>query len=262
MITLSLDNVSAGWGSCAVLTGISLRCSAGDILGLLGPNGAGKSTLLRLVAGDTPLLEGNAEFHGSALAGWSAAARARRIAYLPQASSLAFPFTVSEVVALGRLPHTAGRRCDMALIEQALEATDTRAIADRFYTLLSGGERQRAQLARVLCQLETDSHNGSLEGSLLLLDEPTAALDLRHQQQLVTRLRALARRGCTVLVALHDINLLASLCHRVMVIDHGHSVALGTPGNIFQPDFLQSLYGTPLRVSTHPTGGYPLVFPA
>lgn len=261
MRTLALDNASAGWGSCPVLEGISLHCDAGDILGLLGPNGAGKSTLLRLIAGDTDLLDGGAELHGQPLASWSSAARAQRVAYLPQASSLTFPFTVSEVVALGRLPHTAGRRCDMALVEWALEATDTQHIANRLYPLLSGGEKQRVQLARVLCQLETDEKSGPLNGKLLLLDEPTAALDLRHQQQLVVLLRQLARRGCTVLVALHDINLLSSLCHRVMVIDRGRSVALGTPSDVFSVDFLQSLYGTPLRISAHPTGGYPLVFP-
>jgi len=259
--TLDLHNASAGWGSCPVLEGIDLRCDAGDILGLLGPNGAGKSTLLRLIAGDTELLDGSAVLGGQPLVSWSYAARARHVAYLPQASSLTFPFTVSEVVALGRLPHAAGRQCDRALVEWALEASDTQHIANRLYPLLSGGEKQRVQLARVLCQLETDAGGGSLSGKLLLLDEPTAALDLRHQQQLVVLLRQLARRGCTVLIALHDINLLSSLCHRVLVIDQGRSVALGTPAEVFSADFLQSLYGTPLRISTHPTGGYPLVFP-
>ncbi|TCO78429.1 heme ABC transporter ATP-binding protein [Chromatocurvus halotolerans] len=261
MTTLALHDASAGWGACPVLTGISLRCKAGDIVGLLGPNGAGKSTLLRLIAGDTDLLAGSAELGSKPLASWSSAARARCIAYLPQASSLTFPFTVSEVVALGRLPHAGGRQCDMTLVEWALAATDTQPIANRLYPLLSGGEKQRVQLARVLCQLETDASGGSLDGKLLLLDEPTAALDLRHQQDLVALLRQLAGRGCTVLVALHDINLLSSLCHRVMVVDRGHGIALGTPAEVFSADFLQSLYGTPLCVSTHPTGGYPLVFP-
>lgn len=262
MTTLVLDKASAGWGACPVLTDISLQCGAGEILGLLGPNGAGKSTLLRLVAGDTPLLAGAADIGGQALDRWSAPARARHVSYLPQASSLTFPFTVSEVVALGRLPHAAGRQADRALIARALETTDTEAIANRLYTLLSGGEKQRVQLARVLCQLEADDRGGSLDGRLLLLDEPTAALDLRHQQQLVALLRELAGRGCTVVVALHDINLLASLCHRVMVIDRGHCTALDTPGRVFSADFLEALYGTALRVTTHPDGGYPLVFPA
>lgn len=261
MTTLALHAASAGWGSCPVLTGISLRCDAGDILGLLGPNGAGKSTLLRLIAGDTKLLQGNAELGGQPLSSWGATARAQRVAYLPQASSLTFPFTVAEVVGLGRLPHAAGRQCDAALVEWALAATDTQHIADRLYPLLSGGEKQRVQLARVLCQLETDASGGALNGKLLLLDEPTAALDLRHQQQLVALLRQLAQRGCTVLVALHDINLLSSLCHRVMVINRGHGIALGTPTAVFSADFLHALYGTALHISRHPTGDYPLVFP-
>lgn len=261
MTTLRLENVSAGWGSCPVLSGISVDSDAGEILGLLGPNGAGKSTLLRLVAGDTRLLEGRAELNERSLADWRAGERARAIAYLPQASHLNFPFTVTEVVTLGRLPHAAGRQDDSTLVARALAATDTQHIADRFYTLLSGGEKQRVQLARVLCQLETDDSGGSLQGMLLLLDEPTAALDLRHQQQLVALLRHLAQRGCTVMVALHDINLLSSLCHRVMVIDRGRCIALGAPGEVFSAGFLESLYGTPLRVVTHPAGGYPLVFP-
>ena len=254
--------LSAGWGGCAVLAGIDLALMRGEVLGLLGPNGAGKSTLLRAMAGELPPLAGSLCFDGRALDAWPPEARARRVAYLPQASTLAFPFTVQEVVMLGRLPHDAGHRADEAIVAAVLRWTDTTHLAGRLYTLLSGGEQKRVQLARVLCQLLHREPEEPLGGRLLLLDEPSAALDLRHQQQLVETVRRLVGRGCTVVLSLHDINLLAGLADRLLVLADGRARALDTPAALLTREFLGEVFGTELAVQPHPLKGYPLVFPA
>jgi len=259
---LAMRGLSTGWGGCPVLTGIDLELNAGEVLGLLGPNGAGKSTLLRAMAGDLAPLAGSLAFDGRPLADWPPGRRARRVAYLPQASTLAFPFTVHEVVMLGRLPHASGRRADDALVAAALAWTDTAHLSGRLYTLLSGGEQQRGQLARVLCQLLHSTPEERLDGRLLLLDEPSAALDLRHQQLLADTVRGLAARGCSVVLSLHDLNLLSSLADRLLVLAGGECRALDTPAALLTRAFLGELFGTELAVQPHPLKGYPLVFPA
>jgi iron complex transport system ATP-binding protein len=261
MSALTLTDVSAGWGRCPVLHDLTLQCAPGEILGLMGPNGAGKSTLMRVLAGDTPLLAGSVHFMGRELSTWPVAERARHLACLPQASGLTFPFTVQEVVALGRLPYQAGRECDAQAVASALKATDTRQLSARLYPHLSGGEQQRVQLARVLCQLEGEQVGAALSEQLLLLDEPTAALDLRHRQDLMKVLGERRARGCTILIALHDINLLSSLCDRILVLDAGRAIALDTPERVLQPSLLQRLYATDFLVQAHPRSGRPLVFP-
>jgi iron complex transport system ATP-binding protein len=258
---LELSGLAAGWGRCPVLEGIDFALAPGEILGLLGPNGAGKTTLLRAIAGELPPLAGHIALDEKPLAAWPAAERARHLAYLPQRSTLAFPFSVAEVVLLGRLPHGSGRRADEAILERALAWTDTTALADRLYTLLSGGEQQRVQLARVLCQLLQRDPDEALPGRLLLLDEPSAALDLRHQRLLADVVRELAGRGCAVVLSLHDLNLLAGLADRLLALAGGRGQALGTPTALLTREFLGQLFETELAVQPHPRGGYPVVLP-
>ena len=261
MTLLQLRDLQVGWGGCPVLTGIDFSLGPGEILGLLGPNGAGKTTLLRAVAGDLAPLAGALEFHGRPLRAWPAAARARHLAFLAQRSDLSFPFSVCEVVLLGRLPHGGASGTDERILERVLAWTDTAQLRERLYTLLSGGEQQRVQLARILCQLLSADPEESLRGRLLLLDEPSAALDLRHQRLLVEVVRALAARGCAVILSLHDLNLLAGLADRLLVLAGGRSRALGTPAALLNREFLGEVFGTPLAVQPHPVHGTPVVLP-
>jgi len=254
--TLRLDHVCASpWGE-PLLRDINLDLEAGTILALAGPNGAGKSSLLKLIAGDFQPDSGELCLDGRPLAEWSAQERARRLAFLPQLSLLNFPYTVEEVVMLGRTPHSSGLHKDREVVEQALQFTDTVSLRQRLYTHLSGGERQRTQLARVFAQI---CHSGHLSGRLLLLDEPTAALDLAHQQQVLLAVRRLARNGCAIILVIHDLNLAASIADRVLVLDHGRQVALGTPDAVLTAELFRDVFAVEVNISHHPQGNHPII---
>ena len=173
---LRAEQLDVRRGPCVVLSGIDLQLRPGEVLGVLGPNGAGKSTLLAAMAGELAASTGQVTLEQRALADWPGPERARRLAVLPQSSSLNFAFRVEEVVAMGRLPHDSGRVRDAQIVQQALQAADAAHLAGRSYLALSGGERQRVHLARVLAQLWPGG-----EGQTLLLDEPTSMLDPLHQ---------------------------------------------------------------------------------
>jgi iron complex transport system ATP-binding protein len=255
---LQLRHVSAApWGS-VLLEDINISLEPGNILGLAGPNGAGKSSLLKLIAGDIQCSGGELTLGGHRLSHWTPQQRARRLAFLPQMSLLSFPYTVEEVVLLGRTPHASGSETDRIILEQVLELTDTLDLRHRLYTQLSGGERQRTQLARVIAQVWGEE---SLVGKLLLLDEPTSALDLAHQQQMLSAVQLLAGRGCAVVLAIHDLNLAASIADIVLVLDHGRQVALGPPQQVFTPALFKQVFQVDVIVSSHPQQGFPLIIP-
>jgi len=256
--TLQLEKVNASpWGT-PLLSGISVAVTAGSALGIVGPNGAGKTSLLRLIAGDFTADSGSMRITNQELADLPPRLRARQLAYLPQFSLLNFPYTVEEVVILGRTPHDTGHTEDQRILDAVLASVDISALRDRLYTQLSGGEKQRVQLARVLAQIWDDD---SMENKILLLDEPTTALDLAHQQQLLDIVRDLKQRLCTVLVVIHDFNLLASIADQVLVLDHGMQVTHGTPHEVYQPSLFADLFDTRVLINTHPTRGYPFVIP-
>lgn len=256
MSVLALDRVSAApWGE-PVLVDIGLRLSPGEVVVLIGPNGAGKSSLLRLIAGDFPASAGSLQFGDQPLGSWQRRELAQHLAFLPQLSLLNFPYTVAEVVLLGRTPHATGVRADRAIANEALQATDTFDLRDRLYTQLSGGERQRVQLARVFAQI-WDS--GDMSGKLLLLDEPTAALDLAHQQQLAASIAAIAGRGCAVLLVVHDVNLAAAVGSRLVVLDRGRQVSTGSPAEVLTAALFRDLFHAEVLVQQHPNGRQPLV---
>jgi len=251
---LELEQASAApWGA-PLLRDISLALEPGGILGLIGPNGAGKSSLLRLIAGDIPLAGGRLQLAGKAREEWPRRLLARRLAYLPQLSLLNFPYTVEEVVAMGRMPHDTGVSIDAGIVAQALAATDTARLRERLYTRLSGGEKQRVQLARVLSQVWDAG-----PGALLLLDEPSNALDLSHQQMVLTAVRDLAESGCAVVVASHDLNLVAGLADSIALLQQGRVAALGSPWEVFTPQLFSEIFAIDVLVQRHPERDQPLV---
>lgn len=238
----------------AALAGVSVQLAPGEIVGVLGPNGAGKSTLLAALSGELEAGRGEVSLDGRLLSSWGGAARARRLAVLPQSSSLSFAFSVAQVVGMGRLPHATGQDHDTLVIEQALRAADAWHLLERNYTQLSGGERQRVHLARVLAQLWPGE-----AGQCLLLDEPTSMLDPLHQHSVLGAVRRFAERGAAVLLIVHDLNLAARYCDRLMLLEAGSERALGTPDQVLQPEPLKAVFGLDVLVQRHPERGHPLV---
>lgn len=241
-------------GGKRVLAGVDLELQSGEVLGVLGPNGAGKSTLLGALCGEVAAAAGQVSLDRRALADWSGPQRARRMAVLPQGSTLNFAFRVEEVVAMGRLPHDTGRERDAEVVAEALQAADASHLTGRSYLALSGGERQRVHLARVLAQLWPGD-----AGQILLLDEPTSALDPLHQHTTLQAVRAFADRGVAVLVILHDLNLAARYCDRLLLLADGRPHLLGAPEQVLQAEPLKDVFGLEVLVQRHPERGHPLI---
>ncbi|MCQ4271808.1 heme ABC transporter ATP-binding protein [Pseudomonas kuykendallii] len=237
-----------------VLGGVDLDVRPGEVLGVLGPNGAGKSTLLAALCGELQPAAGDVTLDDRALAHWPGAERAQRLAVLPQQSTLNFAFRVEEVVGMGRLPHASGRARDAEIVEAALLAADAAHLAGRSYLALSGGERQRVHLARVLAQLWPGA-----QGQTLLLDEPTSMLDPLHQHTTLQAVREFALRGAAVLLILHDLNLAARYCDRLLLLGDGRPQVLGTPEEVLRAEPLKAVFGLDVLVQRHPERGHPLI---
>ncbi|WP_432588557.1 heme ABC transporter ATP-binding protein [Streptomyces sp. HD1123-B1] len=236
-----------------VLSEVDLTVRAGEVLALVGPNGAGKSTLLAALAADLPVESGTVRLGGRPVAEWTPAELALRRAVLPQATTLSFPFTVAEVVRMGRAPWagTAAEDEDGEAVAAAMAATEVDGFATRPFSSLSGGERARVALARVLAQ----------RTALLLLDEPTAALDLRHQELVLRLGRERAAAGDAVVVVLHDLGLAAAYADRTAVLHEGRVVAEGPPERVFDAELLSQVYRQPVEVLPHPRTTELLVLP-
>ena len=229
--------------------GVSLSVSPRRLLAVVGPNGAGKTTLLRLLSGALAPQEGEVHLDDRPLIGLSDRERARAIAVVPQSESSPFPVTVREMVGMGRYPHLgpwerAGTR-DHATVDRALERCAVTAFASRDLGQLSGGERQRARIARALAQ----------EAPILLLDEPTAGLDLHYRMELFHLLQELRDDGLAVLVITHDLNLAARFADRLLLLNRGRAHARGTPAEVASRETLEGVYEWPLRVVPHPGPG-------
>ncbi|MFI9200648.1 heme ABC transporter ATP-binding protein [Streptomyces sp. NPDC053048] len=240
-------------GGRTVLSEVDLSVTAGEVLALVGPNGAGKSTLLAALAHDLVPESGEVFVDGLPAAAWSPAELALRRAVLPQSAELSFPFPVEEVVRMGRAPWagTAAEDEDDAAVAEAMAAAEVTAFAARSFASLSGGERARVALARVLAQ----------RTPLLLLDEPTAALDLRHQELVLRVCRERAAAGDAVVVVLHDLGLAGAYADRVAVLHEGRIAAEGPPLQVYAPELLSRVYSQPVEVIDHPRTGEPLVVP-
>jgi iron complex transport system ATP-binding protein len=241
------------------LNELSFKIREGEVFGIIGPNGSGKTSLLKLLAKVLRPRSGDIRLFREPLDAMAQDAVARLVALVPQESQQIFSFTVFEMVLMGRFPHhrrgaftvigweTDG---DLRLAEQAMTDTDVAHLAGRSIHEISGGERQRTMIARALAQ----------EPRVLLLDEPTAFLDLHHQLDICRILRRLNReRGLTVVLVSHDLNLAAQYCDRVMLLENGRVFRLGTPDEVIRPEALETVYGCEVLVDRHPISGLPRV---
>jgi iron complex transport system ATP-binding protein len=239
-----------------VLEDVSLGLPAGSITAIAGPNGAGKSTLLRLLLGLLHPASGAAKLGDTAVASLPHRERARRMAYIPQRTSLAFAFTVREYIALGRFAAGAAERPEA--IARAMKWADIEDRADDPFPLLSAGQQQRATLARALAQLDTPAERPKA----LLADEPVSAMDPRHALHTMAILRELAARGHAVAVVLHDLTLAARFCDRAVLLnDHGQVAAAGLVEESLIPGTLGEVYGVPFQRLVTPEGD-PVLLPA
>jgi iron complex transport system ATP-binding protein len=239
---IELTGVSVTLGGRRVIDGIDVPVRSGEWVGLIGPNGAGKTTLLRAIAGLVPF-EGVISLHGRVTRSMHRRELARLVAVVPQEPAIPPWMTVGEYVLLGRTPHLGalareGER-DRCAASRALERLDLRGYADRFLGTLSGGEKQRAVVARALAQ----------EASIVILDEPTAALDIGHQQQALELLDDLrAESELTLVAAMHDLTLAAQFAERMVLLDHGRVVADGSPGEVLTEARISEHYNASIRV--------------
>lgn len=258
MLACSSLSVRAGWR--LLLNGIDLAVHPGEFVAVLGENGAGKTTLLRALAGESlaPLRAGGrVALAGRPIHAWSARERAQLRAVLPQHTESSFAFTAEEVALLGRYPYGGTTARDRAIARRALQLADAAHLAERDVGTLSGGERARVHLAAVFAQLwETESEHARF----LLLDEPTAALDLAHQHHLLATAREFAaRRRLGVLAILHDLNLAAQYADRVLVLRDGRLLAQGVPRDVLSPQLIADGFAVAASVLAHPLKPAPLI---
>ncbi len=237
-----------------LVNNVSFEVASGEVLAIIGPNGAGKSTLLNTLAGDHEY-SGIIEIDGLQA---NPKARARQLAVLPQLSLLNFPYRVSEVVGLSRIPHSTGQQRDAEIVQEALSLMDISFLSERLYTELSGGEKQRVQLARVFAQIwqAEDAENAT---RVLLLDEPTAALDLGHQHQLMRSIRKLAEQGVAVIMVLHDINLAARYADKALALLCSERLAFGTIDEVISEENIRALFEVDVHIAEHPEHKSPVV---
>jgi iron complex transport system ATP-binding protein len=250
---LSARGLGYAVGAAQLLRDVDLDASPGEVLAVVGQNGAGKSTLLKLLSGELTPTAGEVIVGGRELSNYAPQELALRRAVLPQQTILQFAFKARDVVLMGRSPHLRGTWAsleDEEIAERAMCVTETDGFAARVYTSLSGGEQSRVNLARVLAQ----------EAPILLLDEPTSSLDLRHQELIMRTARNLAGEGACVLAVLHDLNLAAAYADRIAILRAGALVTTGTPEEVLDAGALSEAFDCPMEVICGP-GGHRLVVP-
>jgi iron complex transport system ATP-binding protein len=251
---LSAARVRYGSSLTPQLDGASLEVRSGECVAVVGPNGAGKTTALRALLGIAALEAGQAQVLGRDVASWGRAELAREVAALGQREEPAFPVTALEIVAMGRYPHLGPWRRpserDEAAVQRAMRRADVEHLADRWVQTLSGGEWQRVRIARALAQ----------EPRGLVLDEPTASLDLRHEMELFELVAGLVREGLAAIIVSHHLNAAARFANRLVVMTQGRVLADGPPSTVLQPGLLSDVFGWPVAVQPLPDGT-PQLFP-
>ena len=247
---IKCENVSVVRGETTILQDVSLQANQGELIAILGPNGAGKSTLLGVLAGDLIPNSGTVNFGGDQISSLTKRELALRRAVLPQQVTVSFPFSVEEVVEMGRGPKQTGT--DQDLIEMAMKRVDVLEMRTRLYRSLSIGEQARVSMARILAQ----------DTPLLLLDEPTAVLDIGQQEKLMRIVRSLVDDGRTVIAVFHDLNVAMSFADRVVLLQKGKQVAAGAPRETMTAETLSNIYEHKIDVITVNDDTGPVVIPS
>lgn len=250
MSALQVERVSVALGGTPVVREVSFSVAPGEVLGVVGPNGSGKSTLLRAVLGVEAVASGSLRLGTASLISMAPRERARQVAAVLQDASGDFDLSCRDVVAMGRSPHkrllAADTAEDARIIAEALELVNAGEFVDRSFSALSGGERQRVLIARAIAQ----------QPGLLIMDEPTNHLDVRNQFDVLALPRTL---GVTAVIALHDLNLAAEYCDRMLLLDAGRVIALGSPAQVLEPEVLEAVYGVAASVTIDGDSGHPFV---
>ena len=255
MTELVIDGLSVHRGETTALRGVTTSAESGEFIGLIGPNGAGKTTLLRAVQGTLSPRQGSVRVGTIDVTASSTRSVAQQVATVPQTQSLEFPFSVRSLVEMGRTPYRHVLRPwqhaqrDADVVDAALERTDLQGLADRPIVALSGGQQQRVIIARALAQ----------QTPVLLLDEPTANLDIAYQVATLNLVSGLVQDGRLAIAAIHDLNLAAQYCDRLWLLDDGRLIADGAPAEVLTRGTLQAVYGANTVVSQHPVTGSPYV---
>ena len=247
MTIYRVEDLRFWFGDAEILRGISLQFQSAQMVAIVGPNGAGKSTLMSVLSGFRNDYEGRSTFRNIEIRKWKKRELGRQMTFIPQMIRLEFPFTAEQVVFMGRTPHCHGlfeSQEDRDAVRQAMEVTETAGFAHREFRELSGGERQRVVLAGALAQ----------EPSVLLLDEPTTFLDLKHQISTYSLLQKLARDGIAVIAVTHDLNLAASYADRMIVMSHGRIAADGKPEQVLTAPMLKEVFEVDAEIRQGPDG--------
>jgi iron complex transport system ATP-binding protein len=251
---IEINDLSHAFGGRPVLDRVTFKITAGDFFVIIGPNGSGKTTLMKRICSIFGTGPGRIAIFGRDLRSYSPRALARTIAYVPQRLEVGLPFTVQETVLLGRSPHQnvlgLSRAADLDAARRAMATTGVEHLAGRKFDQLSGGEQQRVSIARALCQ----------EPDIILLDEPTASLDLSHQLRLMDLMETLKQeKALTVVMISHDVNLAAMYADQLLLLSNGKLAELGPPEDVLTPRNLEEAYGCRLMVDQSPFGGSPRV---
>lgn len=268
-MTISANNISYWIGQHAVLHRLSFTIRPGELTVVLGQNGAGKSSFLKIIAGEQRPTMGRVMLGNSDLHGIPVQKLATMRAVLSQQYSIGLSFSCEEIVMMGRYPHYGARpgEADHRIVRECMEELQVMHLAARSYQSLSGGEQQRIQFARVLAQLRNDMNERPASGfpkaeGILLLDEPTSNMDIRYQQLCLTKARELARRGYTVVVILHDLNLAAQFADVVFLLKSGRMVQWGTVNEVLRSEFIAEAYNMEVDLVESPEHAFPIIVPA
>lgn len=251
---VSVKELRGGYDKRDVLKGVSLDVRRGEFLGIIGPNGSGKSTLLRLMSRALTPSGGSVSIEGMDMAGMDPKSLARRLAFVPQETSIDFAFSVWEIALMGRIPYLGRLQAetgkDISIVERALKATDTLSIRHKDINGLSAGERQRVVIAKAIAQ----------EPVLLFLDEPTSHLDIGHQAMTLDMLKKLNKdKGLTIVIVMHDLNLASEYCDRLIMLESGSIFAQGSPGEVLTYQNIEKVYKTVVVVKKNPISSKPYV---